>query len=83
MPEDDWALGQNEVDVLNEARKPENAMPIRTRAEQDSLDLWQALDHLGRLLETSAINPDAEKRRQESIVRAREEIARLMQDGAA
>ncbi len=28
-PDDDWALGQNEVDVRNEARNPLNAMPIR------------------------------------------------------
>ncbi len=95
MPDDDWALGQNEVDVRNEARKPANAMPtvysctnpesawIDDVREQDSLDLWQALDHLGRLLETPAINPDAEERRHESIARAREEIARLMQDGEA
>ncbi len=78
MRDDDWALGQNEVDVRNEARNPLNAMPSRSRAEQDSLDLWQALDHLGILLETPAINPDAEQRRQESIVRALEEIDRLM-----
>ncbi len=28
-PDDDWALGQNEVDVRNEARNPLNALPIR------------------------------------------------------
>ncbi len=28
MPDDDWALGQNEVDVRNEARRPANALPI-------------------------------------------------------
>ncbi len=27
MPDDDWALGQNEVDVRNEARRPLNAAP--------------------------------------------------------
>ncbi len=26
-PDDDWALGQNEVDVRNEARRPLNAAP--------------------------------------------------------
>ncbi len=31
MPDDDWALGQNEVDVRNEARNPLNEMPIARR----------------------------------------------------
>ncbi len=29
MPDDDWALGQNEVDVRNEAWNPLNAIPIK------------------------------------------------------
>ncbi len=29
MPDDDWALGQNEVDVRNEARNPLNARPVK------------------------------------------------------
>ncbi len=32
MPDDDWALGQNEVDVRNEARNPLNAMPLVSAA---------------------------------------------------
>ncbi len=28
-PDDDWALGQNEVDVRNEARKHRNSTPSR------------------------------------------------------
>ncbi len=33
-PDDDWALGQNEVDVRNEARKPLNDMPITGTSAQ-------------------------------------------------
>ncbi len=29
MSPDDWTIGQNQVDVRNEARNPLNAMPIR------------------------------------------------------
>ncbi len=28
MPDDDWALGQNEVDVRNEAQNPLNYRPV-------------------------------------------------------
>ncbi len=28
MPDDDWALGQNEVDVRNEARNPLNRVEV-------------------------------------------------------
>ncbi len=88
MPEDDWALGQNEVDVRNEARNPLNAMPIVyacKNREQDwidevehEIDLAMAIEHLRRLSETPAINADAEQRRQQSITRTLDEIHRLM-----
>ncbi len=32
MPDDDTLIGQNEIDVRNEARNPLNAMPIRLRS---------------------------------------------------
>ncbi len=80
MPEDDWALGQNEVDVRNEARNPLNAMPIRHANVDGTVDrdLADAVEHLRRMNETPAINADAEQRRQESITRTLDEIQRLM-----
>ncbi len=88
MPDDDWALSQNEVDVRNEARRPANAMPIVYACKnpeqawidevEREIDLAQAIEHLRRLNETPAINADAEQRRQESITRTLDEIQRLM-----
>ncbi len=80
MPDDDWALGQNEVDVRNEARKPANAMPLRHAKIDGTVDteLADAIDHLRHLNETVPINNDAEQRRQESITRTLDEMQRLM-----
>ncbi len=84
MPDDDWALGQNEVDVRNEARKAAFATLLPFGAEQtddeqqSDRDLADAIEHLRRLHETVPINPDAERRRQESITRTLDEIQRLM-----
>ncbi len=80
MPDHDSMLGQNEVDVLNEARNPLNAMPIRHAKIDGAIDteLADAVEHLRRLNETTAINADAEQRRQESIIRTLDEIQRLM-----
>ncbi len=90
MPDDDALLGQNEVDVRNEARKPMHEIVLRRSihifddaeqafADQDvERDLAQAIDHLRRLNETPAINENAEQRRQESITRTLDEIQRLM-----
>ncbi len=88
MPDDDWALGQNDVDVRNEARNPANLMPLvytYRNSEQDwideverGMDLTEAIEHLRILNETPAINADAEQRRQESITRTLDEIQRLM-----
>ncbi len=90
MPDDDWALGQNEVDVRNEQRKHhywDSVISVFSCAspEQDWIadqergrDLTDAIEHLRRLNETMSINEDAEKRRQESITRTLDEIQRLM-----
>ncbi len=67
MPDDDWSLGQNEVDVRNEASKAAFAR-----------DIADVVAHLRHLNETLAINDDAEQRRQESITRTLDEIQRLM-----
>ncbi len=84
MPDDDWALGQNEVDVRNEARKPQHEPPWLDDRDDMRIDdpanddLAAAIDHLRRLHETQAINADAEQRRQQSITRTLDEIQRLM-----
>ncbi len=80
MPDDDSLLGQNEVDVRNEARKPITIGWLHQendRLQRDD-DLAQAVDHLRRLNETPSLNEDAEQRRQESITRTLDEIQRLM-----
>ncbi len=78
MPDHDWALGQNEVDVRNEARRPANGWEFVKWADEVDNDLTEAIKHLAVLHQTVAINEDAEQRRQESITRTLDEIQRLM-----
>ncbi len=84
MPDDDWALGQNDVrnEALKERWRQNFADDVRRlHANVDGTvdrDLADAVDHLRRLNETMSINEDAEKRRQESITRTLDEIQRLM-----
>ncbi len=42
-PDDDWALGQNEIDVRNEARRAANQAGVDTRPIPDA-DLLRARD---------------------------------------
>ncbi len=41
LPDDDWALGQNEVDVRNEARNPLNAVPLDSRRPPCRCKIWE------------------------------------------
>ncbi len=88
MPDDDSLLGQNEVDVRNEARKHPYwdsvlsvfacASPEDDWIADQDRDLADAIEYLRCLNETPAINADAEQRLQESITRTLDEIQRLM-----
>ncbi len=90
MPDDYSLLGQNEVDMRNEARKHpywDSVLSVFACVspedhwiadQQHKRDLADAVEHLRILNETVPINEDAEQRKQESITRTLDEIQRLM-----
>ncbi len=50
MPDDDWAIGQNEIDVRNESRRISNQMPLKTKLRETANVYLQDGPGMGTLL---------------------------------